>query len=87
MTTGSAARRKKLAYLLLAYGAASLLLLTVYAALGMDSLGHYVLAPLSAHSLAMNATILLEVTAAALVLVEVARQIGARAFRGSATVR
>ena len=49
-------------------------LLAVYAAIGLESLGHYVLAPLSAHTLAMNATILLEVTAAALVLVEVARQ-------------
>ncbi len=63
------------------YAVVGLLVLAVYAALGMDSLGHYVLAPLSAHSLAMNATILLEVTAAALVLVEVARQLAARAFR------
>lgn len=52
-----------------------LIVLIAYAALGLDSLGHYVLAPLSSHSLAMNATILLEVTAAALVLVEVMRQL------------
>ena len=52
---------------------AGLLLLVAYAVLGLDSLGHYVVAPVSAHSLAMNSTILLEVTAAALVLVEVAR--------------
>ena len=52
-----------------------LLILAGYAALGLDSLGHYVLAPLSAHTIAMNSTILAEVTAAALVLVEVARQI------------
>jgi hypothetical protein len=52
-----------------------LFLLAVYAALGLDSLGHYVLAPLSAHTFAMNATILAEVTAAALVLIEVARQL------------
>ena len=55
-----------------------LLVLAVYAALGLDSLGHYVLAPISAHSFAMNSTILLEVTAAALVLVEVLRQLGRR---------
>ena len=60
------------------YRIAGLLVLAVYAALGLDSLGHYVLAPLSAHSAAMNSTILLEVTAAALVLVEVLRQLGRR---------
>ena len=51
-----------------------LVLLAVYAALGLDSLGHYVIAPLSAHTVSMNSTILLEVTAAALVMVEVVRQ-------------
>ncbi len=51
-----------------------LLLLAVYAALGLDSLGHYVVAPLSAHSSMMNTTILLEVGAAALVLLEVTRR-------------
>ena len=62
-------------WLLLARGAvlAGLSALAVYAALGLDSLGHYVVAPASAHSLAMNSTILLEVTAAALVMVEVVR--------------
>ena len=50
------------------------LLLAVYAVFGMDSLGHYVLAPMSEHTLAMNTTILLEVTTAALVLMEVMRQ-------------
>lgn len=50
-----------------------LMLLAVYAALGLDSLGHYVVAPLSAHSAMMNISILLEVGAAALVLLEVAR--------------
>lgn len=53
---------------------AGLVLLAVYAALGLDSLGHYVIAPLSAHTVSMNSTILLEVTAAALVMVEVVRQ-------------
>lgn len=56
------------------YAVVGLLLVAVYAALGMDSLGHYVLAPMSAHSLGMNATILVEVTAASLVLIEAARQ-------------
>lgn len=51
-----------------------LLVLAVYAALGLDSLGHYVVAPLSAHTAAMNSTILLEVGAAALVLCEVMRR-------------
>jgi hypothetical protein len=58
-----------------------LLLLAVYAALGLDSLGHYVVAPLSAHSLGMNSTILLEVGCAAVVMVEVARQLMARLAR------
>jgi hypothetical protein len=52
-----------------------LMLLAVYAALGLDSLGHYVLAPLSSHTSMMNTTILLEVGAAALVLFEVARRL------------
>jgi hypothetical protein len=39
-----------------------------YATLGFDGLGHYALAPISAHSLAMNLTIALEVAAAALLL-------------------
>jgi len=51
-----------------------LLLLGVYAVLGLDSLGHYVVASMSDHTLGMNSTILFEVTAAALVLIEVARQ-------------
>lgn len=51
-----------------------LFLLAAYAVLGMDSLGHYVVAPLSAHSMSMNSTILLEVTAAGLVLIAVVRR-------------
>ena len=51
-----------------------LLLLGVYALLGLDSLGHYVVASMSDHTLGMNSTILLEVAAAALVLIEVVRQ-------------
>ena len=51
-----------------------LAILAVYAALGLDSIGHYLVAPLSAHSMAMNSTILMEVGAAALVLCEVVRR-------------
>ena len=52
---------------------AGLALLVVYAALGLGSLGHYMVAPLSAHSLAMNASILFEVAAAALLLIYLGR--------------
>lgn len=55
------------------YRIAGLLFVCVYAALGIDSLGHYVLAPMSAHTAMMNVTILLEVTAAMLVLLEAVR--------------
>lgn len=48
---------------------AGLLLTALYAVMGLDSLGHYVVAPLSSHTLTMNATILAEVTAAGLLLV------------------
>ena len=58
-----------------------LLVLAVYAAFGLDSLGHYVVAPMSAHSLAMNSTILFEVIAAALVLIEVVRQMARHTLR------
>ena len=48
--------------------------LAVYAIFGLDSLGHYVLAPLSEHTVLMNSTIMFEVAAAALVLIEIVRQ-------------
>ena len=64
------------------YRLAGLLLLAVYAGLGLDSLGHYVGASPSQHTPAMNVTILLEVGAAALVLVEVARQMARRMLSG-----
>lgn len=57
-----------------------LTLIGVYAALGFGGLDHYVLAPVSAHSIAMNATILGEVTAAALLL-GVTAWMGVRARR------
>ena len=58
-----------------------LLLLGVYAVLGLDSLGHYVVASMSDHTLGMNSTILFEVTAAALVLIEVVRQMKYQLWR------
>ena len=58
----------------LGYRLLGLLLLAVYAVLGLDSLGHYVVAPFSAHTEIMNLTILLEVTAAALVLLAILQQ-------------
>jgi hypothetical protein len=54
------------------YELLGLILLALYAALGLDSLGHYVMAPLPAHTAMMNSTILLEVGAAGLVLLAVA---------------
>lgn len=50
-------------------------LLVIYAFLGLDSLGHYVVAPVSQHSLVMNATILAEVSAATLVLIVIVWQV------------
>jgi hypothetical protein len=64
------------------YRRLGLVVLAAYAALGMDSLGHYLLASLAAHSLAMNLTILANVAAAALVLVEVVRQMALGILRG-----
>jgi hypothetical protein len=49
-----------------------LLLIAIYAGLGFDGLAHYTLAPMSAHSLAMNLTIWSEVVAAALLMVATA---------------
>ena len=55
---------------------AGLLTLAVYAALGLDSLLHYAVAPMSTHTAGMNVTILAEVSAAGCVFFEVARQLG-----------
>jgi len=57
-------------YLLLRRGrrAAGLVLLALYAAWGFDGLAHYALAPLSAHTLMMNASIWLEAATATLLL-------------------
>jgi hypothetical protein len=58
-----------------------LCLVLVYALLGLDSLGHYLVAPLSAHTLAMNGSILAEVLAAAAVFAEAARQLVVQLIR------
>jgi hypothetical protein len=60
-----------------------LLLLAVYAAFGLDSLGHYMVAPISAHTLGMNASILLEVATAAVLLAEVLRLLALRMLKGT----
>ena len=60
-------------------------LVCAYALLGIDSLGHYAVAPFSAHTSAMNATILMEVGMAMGVFVEAMRRIVRRDFRASAT--
>ena len=54
-----------------------LVVLMVYAALGFSGLAHYAAAPYSAHSIAMNATIMFESTAACVLLVVLARRIRA----------
>ena len=45
-----------------------LVVIAIYALFGFDGLGHYMLAPLGAHTFAMNASILAEVAAAAVLL-------------------
>ena len=52
--------------------------IALYAALGFGGLDHYVVAPVSAHSLAMNATIVGEVIAASMLLIVIVWA----AFRG-----
>jgi hypothetical protein len=68
------------------YLLSGLLFLAVYAAGGLDSLGHYLLAPMSAHTLAMNATIMVEVTCAALLFAEVTRLGVRRLFKATVAV-
>jgi hypothetical protein len=60
--------------LLLRGQGAGLVLIGIYAVLGLGGLDHYTLAPVSAHTLAMNATIWLETaTAIALLIGVIAR--------------
>ena len=60
---------------------AGLLILAVFAALGLLGLAHYALAPPSAHTLAMTATILVEVATAVLLLAAIIGRLPA-AIRG-----
>lgn len=57
------------------YRIAGLVVIAVYGALGLDGLGHYGLAPPSAHTFTMNLTIWLEAATALLVLIAVTRSI------------
>lgn len=49
-------------------------LIAIYALIGFSGLGHYFLAPVSAHTIAMNATIWLEVVMAAVLLAAAVRR-------------
>lgn len=53
--------------------AVGLVAIALYAILGFAGLDHYAIAPVSAHSWAMNATIAIEVVTAACLLIAVAR--------------
>ena len=52
---------------------AGLVMIAVYALFGFAGLDHYAVAPVSAHTLAMNATIVLEVVTATVLLIHVLR--------------
>lgn len=52
-----------------------LLLLAIYGALGLYGLLHYTLAPMTVHTRAMNASIWLEVSTAAILLLAIARRV------------
>ena len=52
---------------------AGLMTISAYAVLGFGGLDHYAVAPVSAHTVAMNLTILLEAVAGAALLVFAAR--------------
>jgi hypothetical protein len=56
------------------YRLAGLVLLIVYGCYGLGSLAHYLLAPVSAHSLAMNLSIWLEAATALALVVTVMKQ-------------
>ena len=55
------------------YPLLGLILVSTYALLGFDGLGHYAVAPMSAHTFTMNFTIWAEVVAAALLLIQALR--------------
>ena len=56
-------------------------LIALYALLGLGGLDHYTLAPMSAHTLAMNATIWLETATGIALLVFVVTRVGFRVAR------
>jgi hypothetical protein len=62
---------------------AGLVLIALYAVLGFGGLDHYTLAPVSAHTLAMNATIWLEAATAILLLACLGAAVVARRARAS----
>ena len=66
---------------------AGLLLLALYAALGLLGLLHYHLAPISHHSLTMNATIGCEVASATVLLVAIVRKLVRREFAPTGATR
>jgi hypothetical protein len=66
------------------YELIGLALVAVWAALGFDGLAHYTLAPMSAHTFAMNATIWAEVSAAALLSVVVAWRLALTVLQAAA---
>ena len=63
--------------------AIGLIAIAIYAALGFGGLDHYALAPVSAHSWAMNMTIVAEVIAASALLVVTAREFLASRLRST----
>ena len=67
------------------YRLTGLLALGAYAAAGFDSLSHFALAPASAHTAAMKATIWLETGTAALLLIAVVSLIAKPPGGGSST--
>jgi hypothetical protein len=54
------------------YLLSGLIVMALYGLLGLDGLGHYAVAPLSAHTLTMNLTVWLEVVTAVLLIAAVA---------------
>ena len=59
-------------------GVFGLVILGVYAALGLDGMSHYSLAPISAHTFTMNLSIWLETLTAVTLLITVSRIIATR---------
>ena len=62
-------------------------LVALWAALGFDGLAHYALAPPSAHTFAMNATIWTEVCAAGLLSIAIAWRVVKSLFTAAASSR